>query len=319
MIPTKKNFFDIYPKITLGVILSILILSTILLAEWAAGSLGLGKTVLYEANPIYGYRPRPNQIVARRVDQTIKINNLGLRAETDWDPKNYHNKILFLGDSVTYGGSYIANNQLFSHLAVAPFPEWEAGNAGVNGWGVNNVYALVKETGFLPAQIYVSVFPEGDFYRGYTRIGGQAFWTRPPRFALEELFQYCVYKLNLKKMPLREYYALNTAEKNQIASIAVRNLKALDDYLKAQGRTHLIYISPSRENLLGQPLLEVDPVVKGLLAESGINAVYLQERLTSYSNAEIQGLFHDNIHLSQEGHAAWGKMIAQDLNKFLSL
>lgn len=312
-----KSIFERHPKTTLMGIVFAFSLICLLLAEKFASHFGLGKTVVYDAHPIYGYRPQPNQIVARQPTQVIKINNLGLRAEQDWEPSQYQHRILFLGDSVTYGGSYIANQDLFSHLAVKHLPQYVSGNAGVNGWGVNNVHALIKEMTFLPAQIYVSVFPEGDFYRGHMRIGGQPFWTSKPRYALEELFQYIVYKIHLQKNSHFHFLLLTDAEKTQIAEIAVRNLKDLDLYLKANHREHLIYITPSRQEVLGEAT--EDKVLMALFAKYDLKVIYLKDKLEQLKLSDKAQFFHDDIHLSKEGHQIWGSMIASDLQELISI
>jgi len=162
--------------------------------------MGLGNPVLYDSSPVYGYRPLPNQECGRFRGATIKINNLGLRAEQDWDAQK-RDKILFLGDSVTYGGSYIDNADLFSELAVQRLNRtsgghYVSGNAGVNAWGVENIHALIVERKFLPAAIYITTLPEGDFYRGLTRMQGLPFFNHKPRTALTELWRYFCYRQN---------------------------------------------------------------------------------------------------------------------------
>ncbi len=300
------------PKSTLFCLTVLMSLFILVLLEYIAGTFfGLGKTVIYDAHPIYGYRPKPSQTVARRKSHNIHINNLGLRADQDWDIQNFQNKILFLGDSVTYGGSYIDNTELFSHLALNSLPNYISGNGAVNDWGVNNVYGLVKGMEFLPAKIYVNVFHEEDFYRGLQRIGGEPFWTKKPRFALEELFHYFIYMVNLQKMPITHSPGMTVTEKMQIAEPAVRNLKDLDDYLKSHHRIHHIYITPSRAQV--EQDYPTDLVLKKLLEQYGLQVVYLKNRIETLSPNEKIGLFHDSAHLSKKGHTIWAKIIATDL------
>lgn len=313
----EKNFFERHPKLTLAAI--VLFGSSLLVVglNAMAGFFGLGKTIVYEAHPIYGYRPEPNQNVARTSQVKIKINNLGLRAEEDWDAHNFHHKVLFLGDSVTYGGSYVDNQQLFSYLAVKSFPPYQGGNAGVNAWGVHNVHALVQEAHFMPAQIFVSVFPEGDFYRGLQRIGGQPFWTRKPSFALEELGHYFIYQIHLKKTPLHHFATLPESEKIKIAETAVMRLKELDDYLKANHRDHLIYISPSRSQLLHEAA--VDQYLPPLFAKYQLRVTYLKDQLEQLPPEEVKSIFHDEIHLTPRGHEVWAQLISPDLKDIILL
>jgi hypothetical protein len=249
--------------------------------------------------------------VARVSQHVIKINNLGLRAEEDWKIDDFQSKILFLGDSVTYGGSYISNQELFSNLAVKELAGYVAGNAGTNAWGVNNVHALVKEMEFLPAKIFVSVFPEGDFYRGLQRIGGQPFWTKKPALALSELFQFFVYQLELKQKSARQ--AFTEADKIKIANIAVRNLQDLDNFLKEHNRIHLIYITPSLKQVLG--LDGEDKIIKSLFNQYGLKVTYLIDRMPPLTPTQKKDIFHDNIHLSPQGHQLWAKLIMTDLKE----
>lgn len=312
----KKSVFETHPKLTLVGVLVFLGFVALAAIEYSAAYVfGLGKPVIYESHPVYGYRPEPNQFVARQHHDVVKINNLGLRANHDWDPSISQHKVLFLGDSVTYGGSYITNDELFSTLALAHLPGYESANAGVNGWGVNNVCALVTEMHFLPADTYVSVFPEGDFYRGLSRIGGQPFWTKQPRFALEELFHYFIYKIQQRQIPPIHFYHLTEAERTHIARIAVRNLKELDIFLQRQGKQHLIYLTPSRSQMLG--IQSEDLALKALFAEYQLNVIYLKDRLQTQPALNVATLFHDEIHLSKQGHEQWAKMIEPDLQLIL--
>lgn len=312
----SNNFFEKYPKLTLIFILAVFGLLILFLAEKLAQSFGLGNVLIYDSHPVYGYRPQANQVVFRHKDKPIQINNLGLRAEQDWDENPTKPRILFLGDSVTYGGSYIKNNELFSSLAVQNIPSHESANAGVNAWGVLNVHALVKEMNFTPADIYVSVFPEGDFYRGLMRIGGQPFWTRQPNTGLEELVHYLIYKIQLTQTAPNLMYRLSDDEKYKIVAHAAFHLKEYDDFLKKENKQHLIYISPSQSHLAQK--LPNDPLIEKAIQMHGLKIVYLRERIPEMPIEEIKSLFHDEIHLSPKGHQLWASIIEKDLNALLN-
>lgn len=311
----KQSLFEQYPKTTLTLSLLVLGLIAIALIEWSAKQFfGLGKVVLYEAHPIYGYRVAPNQTVARNPHQRIHINNLGLRANTDWDLNQDNPRVLFLGDSVTYGGSYVDNADLFSTQIGQKISQCETGNAAVNGWGVDNVVAFVRDKPFLDATLYVLVFPEGDFYRGLTRIGGQPFWTRHPKYALEELWQYGVYRSSLKKTPHLHAYNASESEKKRIVHLATTHLNDLLCFLKSHNKQVLIYISPSLPQALGEE--QPDPIIKQSLNDYGIPANYLLDKIpATMSKCEKKALFHDVIHLSPQGHTFWANMMLEDVKE----
>lgn len=276
---------------------------------------GLGDPVLYDSYPLYGYRLRPNQAVKRFGDSIIKVNNLGLRADRDWD-NNIANKVLFLGDSVTYGGSYISNDELFSHLALEHMDGYMSGNAAINGWGVDNIYGLIMSSEFLPSAIYVTVIPEDDFYRGLQRFVGKPYWNHKPKFAAQELLYYILFRVGNSKYDSWQSLA-NNHEIEKVVNQAVFNLHQLDDFLSSRGFKHLIYISPTRNQVLNRE--EKDQGVQKILREYKINVVYLLDRLNNmeFSSKEIDELYYDYIHLSKKGHRLWADMIAPDLKNII--
>ena len=307
----SESVFDRNPRITLAGVWLVFFALFAVASEVALKSLtGLGRPVLFEAHPAYGYRLQPNQETWRFGGAHFRINNLGLRAREDWD-RGVRDKVLFLGDSVTYGGNHISNEELFSELAVRGLPGLRSGNAGVPNWGVENVYGLVVEQGFLPAATYVTTFIEDDFYRGLTS-GRNRPWIKyqTPYFALQELAEFVWHK-----------YFRNTAELNRReregeppqarVERAARKLKAMDEFLKARGYRHLVFISPTRQQVLeGRPR---DARVKAELERHGVDAVYLLERLPGAPAAERRAWYQDNDHLTAQGHALWGRLIREEL------
>ena len=118
MCTKNENIFKRHKKKMIVIILLCFSLISLILVElYLQKIVGLGNPVIYDSSPLYGFRPLPNKEYSRFYGAKIKFNNLSLRANNDWD-ENPDNKILFLGDSETYGGSYNDNKELFSHLAV---------------------------------------------------------------------------------------------------------------------------------------------------------------------------------------------------------
>ena len=62
-----------------------------------------------------------------------------MRSSNDW-LKNNDRKILFIGDSVTYGGSIVSNNELFSEKICEKLnvnkKKFLCGNYAVNGYSI---------------------------------------------------------------------------------------------------------------------------------------------------------------------------------------
>ena len=306
------NLFERNKNITIVVLVLFFVLFTsvlcLILAEiYLKKVYGLGNPVIYDSNPLYGYRPLPNQDIVRFGGARLKFNNLGLRTDEDWDDKR-DDKVLFLGDSVAYGGSSIDNKELFSYLALAGLKNYKSGNAGVKAWGVKNIHGLIVDSNFIPAKLYVTVIPEVDFSRGMTRIQGQPFFNVEPRFALLELWYYFCYKQNNRRYKEWQYF-VDKEHQEIIVEIAVKKLKEIDTFLKKQGFQHIIFISPTYEQVFeGVP---IDSLIHSLLEKYDLNPVYILDELKKYnlSEEDQKNMFYDTIHLNKRGHELWAKII----------
>ena len=131
--------------------------------------IGLGDPIVYDSNFVYGYAPKANQKKNRFKNSVVTINDVGLRSLENWSEKEEYKKIVFFGDSVTYGGSYIDDKKTFVFLSCKNLKKLKivCGNAGVNSYGIHNIVYRSKYDERLN-KIFLKVFiivPD-DFYRG---------------------------------------------------------------------------------------------------------------------------------------------------------
>lgn len=316
--PHDENRFARYPGVTLGTFLALLFCSAVLMAELLLRTCsGLGNPLLYELNPLFGYRPLPNQIIEPKgglgflYAARVTTNNLGLRGASKWstDPVG---KILFLGDSVTYGGQYVADGQLFSSVVGNQLSDWQVGNSGVNAWGVENIVGLVVDSDFVPAEIVVTCVLEADFYRGTTRAASLPLWTERPYFALQDLLMHIVWRINETRYGSSvDAMVQSEADKDKIVDRAVRRLAELDEFLRRRQIMHVICILPVLEQVVDNE--PVDDMVRQALQRHGIEAHYLLPDLRSLESdlVERRRWFHDIAHLEPAGHAAYGELIGR--------
>ena len=308
----RENTFTRNRKKTIAVVVLSLTLISAAATELVLRKLmGLGNPVIYDTSPLYGYRPLPDRQYRRVRGAEIRFNNLGLRAETDFDD-DPNDKILFLGDSVTYGGSRMSNQDLFSHLATSGLDHWTSGNAAVNAWGVENIYGLVVESGFRPARIYVTVLTESDFYRGLVQCRGMPFFNIRPNFALSELWYFfCTMQAQKKHINWRRY--ADEAQVRRVAAKAASKLQEMDVLLRREGSRHLIFITPTRKQVMG--VQDKDPLVLEMLQTHGLTARYVADELISRGLPERQKteIFCDSVHLCKAGHKLWAEVIREAL------
>ncbi|MGH7895937.1 MAG: hypothetical protein ACREQL_14790, partial [Candidatus Binatia bacterium] len=153
-------------------------------------ALGLGDPVLYDNRLAYGYRPQPEQTRRRLGGARVHVNALGARGP-DLAPTRPPGvtRLLFLGDSVTWGGSYVDDDALFAAVAAhvletsGPRVEWL--DAAVNGWGPQNILGLIGESGGFDSQVWIVTALEDDFRREKTHVGEVPYMNVAPRTAWE--------------------------------------------------------------------------------------------------------------------------------------
>lgn len=172
-----------------------------LVLAFAAGELvlravGLGAPVLYDNRAAWGYRPLPDQTIERRGTR-VHLNALGTRGpDVAAERTPGTRRVLFLGDSVTFGGTYVDDAALFSAIAAAAqSTPTEPLNAGVNAWGFANVLGLVHATGGWHSDVWVLTALEDDFRRGKTTIGEVPYFNVAPATAWAELAVHGAYRL----------------------------------------------------------------------------------------------------------------------------
>ena len=102
-------------------------------------ALGFGHPLLYKADAACGYVVQPNQNIERLRCLNL-INHAGMRSPEFADQRPAGTlRVLLIGDSVTYGTTYVQQDQIFSALLATGLPAVvhepaEVLNAGVGGW-----------------------------------------------------------------------------------------------------------------------------------------------------------------------------------------
>lgn len=316
----RDNRFSRRPVTTISVLLTIALLLCMLAGELFLRTFsGLGNPPLYELSPLYGYRLKAGQNIEPKGGMgflyaaRLTTNNLGLRAAEDWSP-DPGGKILFLGDSVTYGGQYVPDAELFSSIAGSRLPGWQVGNGGINAWGVENIVGLVKDYGFTPAEVVVTCVIEGDFYRGLTRASSLPLWTERPHFALQDLLMNLIWRANESRYGSSiDAVVQDEAHLDKIVDRAAKRLKALKRYLDRRGMRFFLFILPTRSQIVAG--VAPDHRVEQALKKYGITADYLLPDLLALEpDAEKKReWFHDEVHLEPAGHQAYGTLIGKEL------
>lgn len=279
-------------------------------AEIGLRVLGLGDPVLYDNRVAWGYRPLPNQTHRRLHGATVRISDLGTRGPDAVVPRPPGvTRLLFLGDSVTYGGSYVDESQLFSQIAAdvlvaSGVPRVEALNAGVNAWGPRNMLGLTMLTGGFDSSVWIVTALDDDFRRERTRIAEVPYFNVAPRFAVEELLVLGAYRvLGWYRVP---------RPPSDLAMLGEENLAAYEGLVDAaRGRdARIVFVwHPTAGALSGAP----ERHRAAFAAMAARRAVPLVDLTAAYRAAGADAVYVDGMHLSVAGHRAAGEAIGAAL------
>jgi lysophospholipase L1-like esterase len=303
-------------KAIFTLVLVIVVLSPLAGAELAARWIGLGDPIVYATNAAFRYAPVPNQQVSRRGGASVTIGPEGLRGLEPWSGPADH-RILFVGDSVTWGGTNTDDAKTFAHLTCTHLERklarnFVCGNAGVNGYGTENMIARLRyDPELARADTVVVTLISVDPIRGTSDLASAHFFSRQPSGPLKGLWEvaaYCAFKAAalLRWKPGAYDGSLDLA----VAKDSLQRLYAELRRLEQSGKSVLIVFSPHKDEFFDDPDA-LDSAVRADLAVSGLPVLDLTEPM----RAEVgRGVYYDNVHLNELGHALYGEWIASALS-----
>jgi hypothetical protein len=277
--------------------------------------MGFGNPVLYDNTYAYGYKPMPNQQVRRTARRRVTINNVGLRARRDWPALKPAGqvRVLYLGDSVTWGGSVLDDAQTFSEqsgdrLRRMLGTDVLVGNGGVNGWGPVNIRGVVEKLGIFGSDVVVVTALNEDVERPLAHIGEMPFWNRKPSSALEEVASaWIAYKLGLRRY-VRKQEFVPPAEMDSVCRAHLNVYLEAGRLASLAGAKVLMVWHPSRAAASGGP---DDPYRRLYLEGSrkaGFAALDMLPAVRSQPHPER--LYLDTMHLNWRGHELYGPLLA---------
>lgn len=215
---------------------------------------GLGRPLIYEYNEKYQYYTRGGQEL-RRFGRHIYINSMGMRSpELEYDSKHKRNRILFIGDSVAFGTTYIDQIDIFtsriSQILNDKFNnKYEILNASSPGWAPENELMFIQERGIYNADCVFIVLNTKDlsqpisiFHESYSTP------TQYPVSALSELIgRYMLPRLLPSRMyrdPGSTGYDFPPSVQDKLKIVATLN--QMESTIKKNGAEINILYIPSR-------------------------------------------------------------------------
>lgn len=291
----------------------------VLLIELSLRVLGLGSPILYIDDPVVGYYPGPDQAVHRYGNKLVATNRFGMRAP-DYTPEKPAGRfrILMIGDSTLWGGSYMAQDGIYARLMEKRLNELSEGspievlNIGVNGWGPFHKMGYVEKFGSFDADVAIVCMPIGDVKRPFSRLYHLPYFPvhSPPRLALEEVFLKLVwrYQAKLAGSPSPEALALQI-DRGMAAYLD------LAERLRETGCEVLFEVLPSRTAGTSTHVPQREQTLlnafRQVLARGGFDVHCPTAFAADVPGADPDDLYHDACHLHWLGHQLYADYLAE--------
>jgi hypothetical protein len=277
--------------------------------------LGLGNPVLITPDAACSYILKPNQDVRRFFARTY-TNRFGMRSD---EVSSVHQagvlRLMFVGDSITYGTSRVDQQQLFTELVHRELPSIvhrpvEVLNASAGAWAPDNELAYIRSRGIFQSDIVLLVLNDGDLSQPKNTIeavGDDLPQKRPATAIGELLTRYIKPRLGhlLGKVDAGDRVAVNSDDviRNNLA-----DLDSVQELVKSRGARLMIVYIPFRRDIP-----ELSNASGSILkAWSNAHHVGMFDLTSAEAPYTAKDITLDNgVHLNAKGH----EVIAQELER----
>ncbi len=265
--------------------------------------LGLGHPLLIRPDPRFGYLPAPNQDLDRFFSH-VHINSYGMRSEDIANHKPSGTKrILVLGDSVTFGTTYVDQSLIFTSLLQRDLGQGtEVLNVSAGGWAEANELGFLKARGTFDSDLVVFVLNTGDLAQPFNPFEESALMpTRDPRTAIGELLDHYILP-RLRDRVLRDAGSVIVAKPN-IDTETPKILAVLTEANKVAanaGARFAIVYAPSVVATDRQEWARAVAMLLDWAKQHNVAVIDLSAAYAAHAPGEI---YFDGIHLKPLGHA----------------
>ncbi len=294
--------------------------------------MGFGHPVIYRVDPQVGYYPAPNQDV-HRYGGEIQINAFGMRSpgiRAQKPPGTF--RILMLGDSTLYGGSYIDQSSIYAARLAKLLNEHAAAGSqipqpvevlclGVNAWGPQHELAYVTKFGIFQADLVMVMGPPDDAYRPRYGLEHLPFYSEghAPGFAWQEFWDHARWTLDERQRASDAGFEAGP-DAGEVMKAGVNAWLKLADLVEKRGALLDFELLPSeaevREGKADESTQRVLDALLPALARRGIPVSF---SLAAFGgNLDSLELYHDGAHLSAAGHVFYAVYLRSRVARVLS-
>ena len=273
--------------------------------------IGLGNSLIYRHSKIYGYDIQPNQNIKRR-GKIVTINESGMRSLKSWS-KDYDKKILFIGDSVTFGGSLVNDQDIFTEKICNKILDINVvcGNYAVNGFGIEAINKRIKYRNFSDEDLIIVTVIGNDFERGFNQLGFQPYYTKKTSNFFPALTELVFLILDRIRIKIKYDFKNISEAKDVFEKYKFDETANLIKTLNQTKKEYYVFYSPEIGEIEGQ----IDySTIKKILRKEIKNFYDLTDEVKKYKKK----VFYDGVHLTEFGHELYANAIFNIINSKLN-
>ena len=270
------------------------------LSEIVLRNIGFGDPILYENKQ--NYYPKYNQNVTRLNKSKVIINNFGMRTNYNWNNTINSKKIIFFGDSVLFGGSYIDNSELFSEKLCSMISNSICGNYGVNGYRVENLKLRISEVKDKFEFDHLIIVVSESIQMGQSKFQEFPFYEQF-NFKIfkstREILNHILFKYNLMDNYHKKIKIIKKkSNHNNIGDL----ISILNEISNSKTKVKII-ILPTLENL------NRGKIKKHFFENINSNQIKVFNMFDNFKTINYEELYFNNAHLNKKGHDYFAKII----------
>jgi lysophospholipase L1-like esterase len=224
-------------------------------------------------------------------------------------------RLLFLGDSITYGTTLVNQDDIFvelvrKDLSMTLHRRVEEINASASGWAISNEYGFLHSRGTYNSDYVLLVLNSGDLDQPFSSFsdvaGGQ---TTSPRTAIGELLTRV---LQLVKQSSQHDAGTTVQNDPNTERANLRELTSMANFTRGQGSGLLLVFVPIRQVIARGVATSVPNALGDWARSEGVDILDLTRAVSSYETKAIT--LRDGIHYNPRGN----RLLADLLEKYLA-
>ena len=282
---------------------------------------GLTDPVIYRADPEFGYEPVPRQTVRQRWVEPV-FDDRGFRVVGP-EKDSRTGRLIFLGGSITYGGTRIATEDTFvgildRHLAGT---DWRAYNGAVNSYSMAQMaHRYMRSLHREQDGMVVVFFAEPDWTRPPVKfvINGGPFYNRKPACALVEaahLFSLLKFGRPLRECGFRIPGDVTRGDEltGRVADITLPHFFGVnrEAMLKLVAFCRDKDIPLSLVHWPRRDFTELDERITRFISEESLPLFDISPHLRE---VDLDSIYMDVCHMTPEGHRVVGELLWKHLD-----